>query len=194
VQAACANELGLSNPGQAQPAPLTGKEYFSPGLDLTQKQCEQMTAFVASLPRPVERVPQDAQGRDSIARGRQYFSNVGCADCHVPNMGSVEGVYSDFLLHRMGTELEGGGSYFSPPPGSLPSPGTDPLPDEWRTPPLWGVADSAPYMHDGRSATLLDAIRMHGGQGKDSAIRFQNLGLQRQEDLVRFLESLRAPG
>jgi len=26
-------------------------------------------------------------------------------------------------------------------------------PDEWRTPPLWGVADSAPYLHDGRAAT-----------------------------------------
>jgi len=53
--------------------------------------------------------------------------------------------------------------------------------------------------HDSRrvfaaAATLHDAIRMHSGQGKDSAVRFQNLGPQRQEDLVRFLESLRAPG
>ena len=35
---------------------------------------------------------------------------------------------------------------------------------EWRTPPLWGVRDSAPYMHDGRAETLLEAISMHDGE------------------------------
>jgi CxxC motif-containing protein (DUF1111 family) len=42
---------------------------------------------------------------------------------------------------------------------------------EWRTPPLWGVADSPPYLHDGRASTLDAAIRLHTarppGRGRD---------------------------
>jgi CxxC motif-containing protein (DUF1111 family) len=193
VQAACANELGLGNPGQAQPAPLTRPDYKPSGLDLSAAQCEQMTAFIASLPRPIETAPADPQGRQSATAGRQIFNRIGCAVCHVPNLGSVNGVYSDFLLHRMGQDLEGGGSY-NPPPTPVPdSSGEDPLPDEWRTPPLWGVADSGPYLHDGRASSLADAIRLHGGQAKESASRFAALGPKEQGDLIRFLNSLRAP-
>src|SRR4051794_35196266 len=49
VEAACANELGLSNPHHAQPAPLSRPSYVSTRLDLTQEQCDQITSFVASL-------------------------------------------------------------------------------------------------------------------------------------------------
>jgi len=50
VQAACANELGLGNPGQAQPTPLYMQASLSlsprpAGYDLTTKQCDQLTAF-----------------------------------------------------------------------------------------------------------------------------------------------------
>ena len=194
VQAACANELGLGNPGQGQPAPLGFANYKAPGLDLTNEQCEQMTAFVLALPRPVERQPLDARGRERVAHGKQLFNTTGCVECHVPNLGSLEGVYSDFLLHRMGQELSGdNGSYNGPPPGSE-SPGDTILADEWRTPPLWGVADSAPYLHDGRARTLDEAIRMHGGQGQGAVRRFDRLSPVAQEDLILFLKSLRAPG
>jgi CxxC motif-containing protein (DUF1111 family) len=192
VQAACANELGLGNPGQAQPTPL-GKSYQPRGLDLTSEQCEQMAAFISSLPRPVESAPGGPGGQAACDRGRQLFAKMGCAECHVPTMGSLTGVYSDFLLHRMGKDLVGGGSYSEPPPDADPSPGAEPLPDEWRTPPLWGVADSGPYLHDGRAATLEDAIKMHGGQGAESAARFGTFSPARQQDLVQFLKSLRAP-
>ncbi|MGB7347706.1 MAG: di-heme oxidoredictase family protein, partial [Pirellulaceae bacterium] len=40
----------------------------------------------------------------------------------------------------------------------------DALQREWRTPPLWGVADSAPYLHDGRAKTLHEAVLWHGGE------------------------------
>ena len=64
VQAACANELGLGNPGHPQPRPLSKPNYPEGGPDLTKEQCDQITAFVASLPRPVERLPKsiEAQG------------------------------------------------------------------------------------------------------------------------------------
>src|SRR5205823_12492819 len=65
---------------------------------------------------------------------------------------------------------------------------------EWRTPPLWGVADSAPYLHDGRAATLVEAIHWHGGQGSRAAQRFGKLGQGEQVQLMSFLKTLRAPG
>jgi CxxC motif-containing protein (DUF1111 family) len=191
VQAACANELGLGNPGQAQPQPAGSPAYQAPGLDLTLDQCNQLTAFVAALPRPVERLPEDLSAREKSVAGKMVFSNIGCADCHTPNVGSVEGIYSDLLLHRMGQNLEGGGSYNEARPE--PEPSASPQPDEWRTPPLWGVADSAPYLHDGRAATLEDAIKLHDGQGARAAQRFASLSKAERAQLVAFLSTLRAP-
>jgi CxxC motif-containing protein (DUF1111 family) len=196
VQAACANELGLGNPGQAQPRPLGQPNYQALGLDLTLEQCNQLTAFVAGLPRPMERLPEQPEPRSQALAGKKLFHAVGCADCHTPDIGSVEGIYSDLLLHRMGEELQGGGSYNDPPippSGSDLSPGDGPSPGEWRTPPLWGVADSAPYLHDGRAATLADAIKLHGGQGAAAQRHFAALSPTEQEHLIAFLKTLRAP-
>src|SRR5262245_53164237 len=195
VQAACANEIGLGNPGQNQPTPLSEPAYLARGLDLTQQQCEQMTAFVASLHRPVQRMPNAPDDCRRVENGKELFLKIGCADCHTPNVGSIEGIYSDLLLHRMGEELksQGLGSYFERPQRRPNSPGEGPLPDEWRTPPLWGVADSAPYMHDGRATTLEKAIEMHGGQSRHAAQRFQSLTDTERASVIAFLKSLRAP-
>jgi CxxC motif-containing protein (DUF1111 family) len=194
VQAACANELGLGNPGQAQPRPLGNPSYQPRGLDLTAEQCDQITSFVASLPRPTERLPVDNLRRDEAISGKNLFERVGCADCHVQSLGNVDGLYSDLLLHDMGQPLEGGGSYNEPPPQKPDgTPGDGPQPGEWRTPPLWGVADSAPYLHDGRAPTLEKAIELHGGQATRSAQRFARLSKGEQAQLLQFLETLRAP-
>jgi CxxC motif-containing protein (DUF1111 family) len=195
VQAACANELGLSNPGQPQPTPIYKAAYTkSEGLDLTIEQCDQITAFCASLPRPVERLPKDVSAAQAAA-GKKLFSMVGCADCHTPTLGTVDGIYSDLLLHQMGRELVGGGSYGEPPVPDDPDSDDDesPSPSEWRTPPLWGVADSAPYLHDGRASTLEEAIKMHAGQGQRSARKFASMSKEEQDNLLGFLKTLRAP-
>jgi CxxC motif-containing protein (DUF1111 family) len=94
----------------------------------------------------------------------------------------------------MGAPLVGGGSYNEPPP-QLPDvpPGEEPRADEWRTPPLWGVADSAPYLHDGRAPTLQEAIRLHGGQAANAAQRFARLNPAEQVQLIAFLKTLRVP-
>ena len=194
VRAACANELGLGNPGNPQPTPLLWGESASPpaGFDLTELQCDQLTAFCASLPRPKERLPKDVTAARAAA-GEKRFRRIGCADCHTPNLGSVNGIYSDLLLHDMGPSLSGSGNYGSP---SLPTPtvlAAGPSPSEWRTPPLWGVADSAPYLHDGQAATLEEAIRRHGGQGQRAADAFAELSPVEQHELIAFLNTLRAP-
>jgi CxxC motif-containing protein (DUF1111 family) len=193
VEAACANELGLGNPKQAQPKPLGKPNYQATGLDLTQKQCDQITAYVAALDRPVERMPVDIQGSMEAMEGKQLFSKIGCADCHAPRTGDIEGIYSDLLLHRMSEDSAGGAGYRGEPPPDMADASTGPEPREWRTPPLWGVADSAPYMHDGRAKTLEDAIKMHGGQGERAAKRFKELKQVEQNRVLAFLATLRAP-
>jgi CxxC motif-containing protein (DUF1111 family) len=194
VQAACANELGLGNPGHPQPVPLKKPDYKAPGLDLTQEQCDQITAYVASLPAPRERLPESFQGLADAPAGRELFTTIGCADCHKPNLGNIQGIYSDLLLHRMGSEMSGGVGYrgreFDAGNFALKE---SPEAREWRTPPLWGVADSAPYMHDGRAPDLEEAIETHGGQGERSAKRFKALKLREKMQLIAFLETLRAP-
>jgi CxxC motif-containing protein (DUF1111 family) len=193
VQAACANELGLGNPGQAQPTPFSKKSYQQVRYDLTLEQCNQITSFVASLARPIEKLP--SEGYDAI-KGKPLFTKVGCADCHMPNVGNVEGLYSDLLLHDMGQPLEGGGSYNEPAPQpdpNSPPPSDGPNPGEWRTPPLWGVADSAPYLHDGRAPTLEKAIELHGGQGTKAAQEFAALSKTEKDQVIAFLRTLRAP-
>lgn len=64
---------------------------------------------------------------------------------------------------------------------------------EWRTPPLWGVRDSAPYMHDGRAKSLEQAIAFHGGEAQLSANRFYRLKSDDRSQLLTFLRSLVAP-
>jgi hypothetical protein len=69
----------------------------------------------------------------------------------------------------------------------------DTLQREWRTPPLWGVADSAPYLYDGRAETLDAAIRWHGGEASPAATRYRTLTSQGRAKVIAFLASLRAP-
>jgi hypothetical protein len=68
------------------------------------------------------------------------------------------------------------------------------------TRPLWGVADTGPWLHDGRATSLLDAIMMHGnsasGSGSEAAPiidAFEKLAPADQQAVVNFLLSLRLP-
>jgi len=67
------------------------------------------------------------------------------------------------------------------------------LRQEWRTPPLWGVRDSAPYLHDGRATTLEEAIAFHSGEATGSAKKFFMLTAEERTQLVAFLKTLTAP-
>ncbi len=68
-----------------------------------------------------------------------------------------------------------------------------PAASEWRTPPLWGLRDSAPYLHDGRADTVEQAIAFHGGEGSDAAIRYFMLPSKKRQQVIAFLKTLRAP-
>jgi CxxC motif-containing protein (DUF1111 family) len=87
-------------------------------------------------------------------------------------------LFSDLLLHDMGPGLADG----IVQEGATGS--------EFRTAPLWGVAASAPYLHDGRAATLAEAISAHGGEAQEARDRFLALDAEARAALVAYLESL----
>ena len=48
------------------------------------------------------------------------------------------------------------------------------------------MADSAPYLHDGRAATLIDAINLHGGEAEFAVKEFKSLELSDRMQLISF--------
>ncbi len=193
VAAACANELGLGTPTMAQATPLAAPDYTSPP-DLDKKQFRALVAFVKTLPKPVETTAAEPTAR----HGKELFTSVGCGICHVPNMGGVKGVYSDFLLYTLDDpNLSGGGdAYTVDPPKQLQlseRPEYLAKREEWKTPALWGVADSAPYFHDGASPTLESAILRHQGDAKLVTAKYRELNQEDQSAVVAFLRTLKAP-
>jgi CxxC motif-containing protein (DUF1111 family) len=194
---ACSSELGLEVPGFARAGPPWKSDYKAPGLDLTREQCDTLTRFVASLPRPGVRPADSPEQAGAIERGRQLFASVGCAACHRPKLGDVDGIYSDLLLHDMGHQLSDSGSYtvLEPEVASKDkfkqARAANQL--EWRTPPLWGLRDSGPYMHDGRAEKVADAVPLHGGEGLTAARAYKRLSDKEREQVELFLQSLAAP-
>ena len=172
-----------------------------------------MTAFVASFPPPTQREPANAKEALNLKAGEHLFNTTGCAACHMERLGGVTGIYSDLLLHDMGATLAdpvpansersvGRGPGGSVGSGSLGgyyggSNANDVFVDvppatlrQWRTPPLWGVAGSAPYLHDGRAATLQDAIIAHSGEANAAKKSFVALPAAERGKLLAFLNSL----
>jgi CxxC motif-containing protein (DUF1111 family) len=204
VLTACAVELGLEVPGQAQGADPLDPAAKAPGLDLDAADCKALVDFVRGLPAPGRQSHGDAE---AARAGEELFRTVGCAECHVPKLGEVEGIYSDLLLHDMGPDTGDTGSYSAFRPGpSHPATGTiaggqhdaphrssGASRQEWRTPPLWGVRDSGPYLHDGRAETLEQAIALHGGEGRPTALRYFALSPGGRATAIAFLKSLIAP-
>ena len=58
------------------------------------------------------------------------------------------------------------------------------------TRPLWGLAETAPYLHDGRAPTVHDAIVMHGGEATAARDAYLALDEQGRASIRVFLTSL----
>ncbi len=125
---ACSSELGLEVPGFPRAVPPWKKEYEAPGLDLSAEQCDRLTHYVASLAKPVQRHAETPQHAAEIAAGKRLFSNIGCAACHRPKLGDLDGLYSDLLLHDMGQLLSDAGSYGTNITVAAKANNPDPLP------------------------------------------------------------------
>jgi hypothetical protein len=55
---------------------------------------------------------------------------------------------------------------------------------------LWGVGSTAPYLHDGRAASLSEAILEHGGEAQAARDNFAAGSVTAQQHLIAFLNSL----
>lgn len=90
---------------------------------------------------------------------------------------TIRGVYTDFKYHDVGEDF-----YQMQFDGSIVK--------KWRTLPLWGVATTAPFGHDGASLTLDSVIRRHGGEALESRQKYRKLSEKEQKEVICFLESL----
>jgi CxxC motif-containing protein (DUF1111 family) len=129
----------------------------------------------------------------SIQNGRNVFTDVAkCSVCHTPSMttgtsyvaalSNVQAnLFSDLLVHRMGSGLADGVSQGAAGP------------DEFRSAPLWGLGQRLFFLHDGRTSDLLQAIEAHASPGSEAnaVIRiFNGLTETQKQDLLNFLRSL----
>ena len=55
---------------------------------------------------------------------------------------------------------------------------------------MWGIADTAPYMHDGLASTVEDAIAAHHAEALTSRLAFEALPEVQRIAILRFLELL----
>ncbi len=124
----------------------------------------------------------------SAQAGETLFSKVGCAYCHTPTLTTGQSssvaltkkavnLYSDLLLHDMGRLNDG-----------IAQAGA--ATNEMKTPPLWGLRVTAPYLHDGRAQTIDKAIRLHDGEARIVRDRYNNLTPELRQQLLDFLNTL----
>jgi CxxC motif-containing protein (DUF1111 family) len=194
-----------------------GPDWWDPDNDGVQREIEEgiLTCFaiyMALLEVPIVIPPFDPGLRERWAKGSARFDEIGCANCHLPQMllesamyreypdttgappvefnifsvgdeprGSffVE-VFSDLKRHDMGEDLA---DPHDEPGSTIPR-------SVFLTRPLWGLAESAPYMHDGRASTIPEAILAHGGEAQAARDAFVALGEEEKKDLHVFLLSL----
>ncbi len=87
-------------------------------------------------------------------------------------------VFSDFKRHDVGAALTDN------------QPFNQIAANQFITPPLWGIAVSAPYMHNGSARTLQDAILAHAGDAQAVRNSFAALTADQQSEVVEFLLTL----
>ncbi len=169
---AFSNELGHTVPDEA------GHHFGNTAADgqtaqVDSQDIDLITDFVRGLAPPAP-----PQGHTD---GEEIFETIGCASCHIPELSGAHGpvhLYSDLLLHDIAPD-----DYRGIPTDNASG-------REFRTPPLWGLSDSAPYMHDGRATTIEDAIDRHHHTAAPARQAFESLSDEEKEALLAFLYSL----
>ena len=101
-------------------------------------------------------------------------------------------LFSDLKRHKMGILLrERDGFRQSTDVAGITVPE-----DEFLTRPLWGVADTGPWLHDGRAHSLEEAILLHqsdGSEANDVIDAFKKLSREDKDAIIKFLLTLRLP-
>jgi len=146
------------DPHECMRTGVTGSHLIVP----EPKDVDDLVAYASSLKAEPNPVPPPA---DAVARGKALFEGkANCASCHPAPF------YTDQKMHNVGilTPLEPDGMY--------------------DTPSLVEVYRTAPYYHDGRSATLKDALTKDDPKGKHGHAK--DLTPRELQDLIAYLLSL----
>ena len=148
-------------------------------VEIPKSIVDLIVAYLESLPAParVDTKPAD------VAQGQRVFFTVGCALCHSgPDSGNGQiAAYTDMLLHDMGPGLNDGITEGDAQPG------------EWRTAPLWNLGFNTRItglLHDGRAASVTEAIQWHDGEAAQVRLRFNGLTLAEKDALIAFVSRL----
>ena len=170
-----------------------------------------LETYIATLAIPVSMPPHVVDHQVHWEQGEMAFTQMGCADCHRPYLilndpvydvradgrlkidlakalglewdAKVKGwrvwLYSDLKRHAMGEELADHHSV-----GEIGL-------DVFRTPALWGVETTSPYLHDGRATTSFDVvIGLHRGEAAQAREAFTNAPLRQKGQIRTFLRTL----
>ena len=157
------------------------------------------------------------------SNGLQRFRNIGCAQCHRPELRarSAELTYSFPELETKPAKnvffrvnlTDAPPTFATTAQGGVKVPlfsdlkrhdMGDALAEDFHgataqqnrqfiTAKLWGVADTAPYLHDGRALTLNASIVLHGGEAADARSAYQALTIEHKNQILAFLKTLRNP-
>ena len=151
-----------------------GDEILDP--EMPTDEVEAVAFFLLHTSPPARKEAADAAQAEA---GEALFEDVGCAECHTPSLDGVA-LYSDLLLHDV---VPAGTPLVDQEAGLLPS--------EFRTPPLWGLSDTRPYLHNGRAETPEEAILLgHDGEAAGSRLSYEALSDGDQAALRAFLDTL----
>ncbi|MHC4846017.1 MAG: di-heme oxidoredictase family protein, partial [Planctomycetota bacterium] len=178
AQDAMAGENGITTPDDGRGFGLNADGDLVSDPELSPEDLSDLEFFLLNLGPPIRGGSTDPD----VAEGEILFTTVSCAVCHVPTLPSTTGrrvkAYTNLLLH----DVMGPGYLGMEEPGAPNG--------FFRTPPLWGIKDTAPYMHDGRAETLTDAINAHAGEAAASQLAFSLLPQSEKDKLILFLEDL----
>ena len=168
---------GLAQDGQP-PNPPLGAANAGRSADL-----DDLAAYVSSLTAPARSPFRNTDGTlsDTALRGKALFLSpaLQCASCHVPPRFTdsvLTANPANFVRHDVGTLTPASGQRLGGPLDGLD------------TPSLLGLWDSAPYLHDGSAATLLDVLTTRNTNDRHGAT--STLSTNQLSDLMAYLLSL----
>jgi len=177
VRDALGSELGLTTRNDGRGFALTSDADALADPEIEDLQVEYFAFFLGNLAAP----RRTGSLEPEVLRGELLFAQVGCVRCHVPELPGSDGpvpLYSDLLLHDVWPATFRGMSE----PGAGPG--------LFRTPPLWGIRTTAPYLHDGRASDLRAAILAHDGEARGVRFAFESLSVDGKNALLAFLNDL----
>jgi cytochrome c peroxidase len=148
--------------------------FLSPAAGVSP-ELDALSAYFATfdqVPRSPFRNPDGSFTKDA-REGRKVFEKAGCPACHAAPTFTDSTMTAG--LHDVGTLLPTSGSRLGGPLTGID------------TPTLKGVWQTAPYLHDGRAATLLEIFTTYT---KDKMGMVSNLTEVELSQMVRYLQEL----